>query len=422
MDQGGTTWARPDWVQVDMAGLVDIAMAHHNYGQRAFIEEYVFEEHPPTFAHVHGWWAQYSAFKTYPQWRGYFELPPNPDLPPAPPKHDGMWANRALLFAPEWPHDGTAVPFADGVRVDGLFVPTDAWAAGGDGFFEVGVASPPRAEGDDVRMVAFLAKDGAVVASWDLALGYALLGMDEWRADEVFVGRYAVPVRAEVAAGTYDLGVVLLDRAGPLARADAVDLADEPVYAVGEVRWAGAVRVAPKDEVDAIGAKTRAEAVELAAAGSCAEAEDRWVLAKRYRPRAWRRNAADRPPVARAIADCWATAAEQRPEDAPALLAKAHRWDHHSPVLARVGAPVGDRLWDEGMAARRAGDAETAYRRFTALLAFEPWRAWARRYAEEARDIRLDLDTTAVYEGPRPARPGAADGPDAADPPEGGAE
>lgn len=406
MDQGGTTWRRPDYVQIDMAGLVDIPMAHHNYGQRAFVEEYVFTEHEPTFAHVHGWWAQYCGFKTYPQWENYFPLPPHRDLPPAPPLHPGMWANRSLLFAPEWPHAAQRVAFDGELVVHGAHVPASVWPVDGDGYFELGLQTPPR---DALRVIAFLARDGAVAASWELPLGYGMLDLPEWRADDVYVGRYAVVVPASVAPGRYDLGFVVLDSGGGVLRPGGVagDLPVDPgvgiggtealpaVYAAGELRFAGAVEVAPRTAVDAATAEVAAEALAAAAAGQCAEAEAKWIVAKRYHPRAWDENEARAPRSE--LAACWARDAERAADPLPSL-ANAHRWDHHHPELARVGGPIGDRLWDEGMAARAAGDPETAYRRFADLLTFQPWRSWARRYAEEARDQRLGLHETDVYD------------------------
>jgi hypothetical protein len=153
--------------------------------------------------------------------------------------------------------------------------------------------------------------------------------------------------------------------------------------------------VAPPVEVEVHADALFDDAVDDAAALRCEEAERRWVLAKRHYPRDESWATARAVGFRRMLADCWARRAEAEPDRAPELLALAHRWDHHSVELARVGAPVGDRLWAEGIAARAAGDAEAAYAAFTALLRFEPWRSWARRYAEEARDERLGLGASA---------------------------
>jgi hypothetical protein len=416
MDQGGTIWERPDYVEVDMAGLVDLPMAHHNYGQRPFIEQYVFGEHEPTFAHVHGWWAAYSAFRTYPKWDDYFPLPANRDLPPAPVWHDGMWANRKLLFAPSWSSAGPShaerlVGFDQGVQLHGLVVPTSAWPSGGDGYFEVGLSSPPRPPDQDLAVVAFLSRDGKLVASWDLPLGAGLLGMDLWKADEVYVGKFALPVPEGLEPGTYDLGLVVFGADGSVLPAGGA-LGDQPmdpafafggrtsapVLANGELRLPNAVLIGDRAAVDRLAAQSIDDAAALARDGKCEDAEQKWILAKRYRPRDWSWHDEQKPAVARNLADCWARTAEGAGDDAPARLAEAHRWDPHSPELARVGAPVGDELWQRGLDARARGDDQATFDTFGALLRFQPWRSWARRYTEEARDRVLKLDTTTLYD------------------------
>lgn len=98
------------------------------------------------------------------------------------------------------------------------------------------------------------------------------------------------------------------------------------------------------------------------------------------------------PGVEDALATCWATRARnEAPLDAARLLARAHRWDPRNQTLLDVGGPVAKTLIADGRAARAAADWETAYGRFAAALTFEPWHAWARRWAEEARDHRLGL-------------------------------
>jgi hypothetical protein len=72
---------------------------------------------------------------------------------------------------------------------------------------------------------------------------------------------------------------------------------------------------------------------------------------------------------------------------------------------------VGAALWERGLAARAAGDAEVAYRAFRDLVSFEPWRSWARRYAEDARDARLGLVRGPPVDDERLPVEGAAEAP-----------
>lgn len=389
MDQGAHLWWAPDYVEVDMAGLVDIPIARHTYEQRAFVEDYVFRERRPTFGHVHGWWGDVNTkFPTYEGWADMVELPGYPDFPELPP-HPGVWARRDLFVAPRWEGTAQRVVFGGDAILEGFDAPTGAWPRGGDGYLELGFATAvPRER--DLRLVVFLADGVDRLVSWDLPLGYGLFPMEHWKpGEDVFVGRYPVPVPADLPVGPYDLGFVVLDADGGVLPADRP--AESPRFAEGEARFPHAVVVVPPVEVEVHADALVDDAVDDATALRCEEAERRWVLAKRHYPRdeSWARGRVTG--LRRMLADCWARRAEAEPDAAPRHLAEAHRWDHHSVELARVGAPVGERLWAEGLAARAAGDAETAYATFTALLGFEPWRSWARRYAEEARDARLGL-------------------------------
>jgi hypothetical protein len=397
MDMGAHLWFAPDYVELDMAGLVDVPMSRHWYHQDAFVEEYLFTEHTPTFGHVHGWWAKESRLATYPWWeRWMVEVGPYVDEPPLP-LHPGVWANRGLFTAPTWPGPaGREVPFAGGVRLHGLNVPIPTWAPGADGFLELGLT---RDTATDFRVLAFLAR-GARLVSIELPLGHGEYPPTRWLAgQEVYVGRHVFPVPAGLEPGAWSLGLVVLDADGrvlPVAPdATPVDGAvfargNDAAYAEGEVRFTDLVWVGTPDDV------ARAEAdelAELAAAlreGRCEDAEQRLVAAKRARPRAWDHHGRLRAEAAPDLARCWAERAATSSAPVPDL-ARAHRWDHRSPDLLRVGGPIGERLWAEGVAARERGDAEAAYRAFADLLRFQPWRSWARRWAEEARDTRLGL-------------------------------
>lgn len=404
MDMGAhLVWA-PDYVHVDMAGLVDIPMSRHWYGQRPFIDEYVFREHPPTFAHVHGWWSQSTKLKTYDGFADLVEIPPYRDLEGMPP-HDGVWVRRTLFVAPAWEGPGPRVAFEGGPVLHGLELPTGAWPRGADGYLEAAFSTDRAGEPDaPFRVVAFVA-DGQRVASWDLPLGYGYLPVAGWKPGEVFVGRFPLRVPDDLPEGTYDLGFVVLGGDGSVRSpveppSDLiVGTASDARYAAGEVRFPGAVTVGTRADRDARADALLADAVAAAEGGRCEAAEDVWRLTRRHRPRDHRWAGGQRPPVARALADCWARRGTV--ED----LARAHRWDHRSPVLAEVGAPVGERLWQEGLAAREAEDWEVAYARFEAVLSFQPWRSWARRYAEEARDARLGLGPPDpnIAPGDRPA-------------------
>jgi len=397
MDQGAHMWWFPAYQEVDMAGLIDIPMARHRFDQRPFIYEYVLQERQPTFAHVHGSWAKISRFRSYDAWhRRYVMLPPYPDgdLPP----HDGVWARRDLFARPAGTDTTVLASFPERVDLVDVAVPATAWAAGHPAFVEVAIRSPKRKHTAPVRLVAFLAGQGQL-HTWDLSLGYdGWFPQTAWRDDEAFVGRYAVTVPKGLPPGTYDLGFVVLGPDGRVWPAggpggslfvDASVTVDAPRFAKGEVRLPQRIRVVATREED--GAEPSWQhTLELAAQGACAEAEAAWIRTKRHRPIDGRWHGSLAPHAHRALATCWAQRADGS-SDPVHDLARAHRWDWEAPALAEAGEPVGERLWSEGMAARARGDSETAYARFRDVLSFQPWRSWARRYAEEARDERLGV-------------------------------
>ena len=64
------------WDIVDTAGLIDVSMAQHSDFNFKFIEQYVFEERNPEFAHCHGGWAKQSRIPKHKEWKErYIEIP-----------------------------------------------------------------------------------------------------------------------------------------------------------------------------------------------------------------------------------------------------------------------------------------------------------------------------------------------------------
>lgn len=400
MDQGAHMWWFPHYEEVDMAGLIDIPMSRHRFGQRRFVREYVFEERNPTFAHVHGNWAQTSAFKTYDTWdTTYVQLPRYDDLDLG--WHDGVWARRDLFVRDAYPQaDDRQVTFADGIELVGLDVPVAEWTPGHEGFVELALRTRKRTRAEAFTAWLVLSDGAGWVASQAFEPGVGYYPVHLWEPDDIYVGGVAFHLPDDAPTGPLSLGLVLVGDDGRVLPAGGVGgelpVADgatvkAPHFARGEVRFDGLV-TAVTSTPEARAESAFAEVSALADDGACHEAEQALRRVRRHRPRDWDWHPTVDARGGEAIAGCWARHAEglELP-DAAQALARAHRWDHHHAELARVGAPVGDAIWAAGMAAREAGDAEAAYRAFADLLGFQPWRSWARRYAEEARDARLDL-------------------------------
>jgi hypothetical protein len=397
IDQGAHLWFNPDYRSVDLAMLLDVPLAHHWYQQRAFVREYIFQEHPPTFGHVGGWWGDYTGLRRYPEWeRTMFELPgyENRLVPPLG-WFGNVFARRSLVMAERWSQpEARRVEFDWQIELNGWEQPAP-WTPGGQGYLEAPFrVTQARVEGQDVQVIAFLAQDGSVLASFGLPMGYGFFPMHLWRVGEVFRGRHAVAVPHSLAPGTYDLGFVLTGPRGRVIPAlvvpEGATVAD-PVFAAGEVRFPAAITVVEPAELDARQRAVRAAFDRQVAAGTCEQAERTWIRFKQHRPEDWTFHAVELPSFAEPLATCWAGRAEHEPDRAVDWLARAHRWDPNSEALERVGTPLAERLIAAGRAAREAERWDETYEQLASVLRFQPWRSWVRRWAEEARDARLGL-------------------------------
>lgn len=392
MDMGAFLWWN-EQSMVDVAGLVNVPIAVHTWADRPFVHEYLLEEVRPHLAHMHGHWANTTELTEYTRFkRDWFELPPWKDG--AVRLHPGEWLRRDLVFQPTW--DGPSdrrVDFENGVVLHGWEVVEGPIGRGRAFYLKVGVQTTKRIPNREFRLIAFLTSGGRKTVSWDLPLTDDLLPMHRWRAQEVFIGQYALEVPGDFPLGNAGLGFAVLGpggqvwaATGPHARAQEKAL----VYQ-GEARFPFAVPIGRYAVSDELAQATLFEAMDAADAGLCDHAERRWREAWLRIPKntAWRSE--NREAVGASIARCWATEADNRPEKAVVLLERARTWSHRNRRLVEVAEPVADSLFEAGLAARAEGDWDRAYARFHEVLRVDPSRAWARRYAEEARNHRLGL-------------------------------
>jgi hypothetical protein len=393
IDQGAFLWWAPDFRQLDFGMLVEVPMARHWFQQRAFIEEYVFDEQRPTFINYGAWWRGHAGFERYAVWDDLYFVTPGYAYRGG--QFGTIWLRRDLVMAEAAEIPGPRVRYDWDIELGPPKVDT-VWTAGRPGYIEVPVAiTKERAPNSDVKVIAFLARDGRVAASWNLQPGYGLLPMHRWKVGEIFRGKYQVPMPEGVEPGIYDLGFFVTGPRGfvvPAVELVAGAVSDPPAFGRGEVRFSGAVEVVSVEVFDQRVAALLADVLAAAKGGACEQAETLRGALRRHTPgdRRWQRPTD--PDLAPALGSCWAEKARGAPADLQAeALARSHRWDHSGAVLAEVGGPIGERLLEEGRAARAAQDWELAYQRFSQVLAFQPWQAWARRWAEEARDRRLGL-------------------------------
>jgi hypothetical protein len=405
---------------LDMAGLIDVTIAHHDYGQRAVTKEYVFQERRPQIAHVHGGWASTSRIPTFPEWKKeYMQVPGFPAGKTT--LHVGNHVRRDLVMPREWSvGPERRASFGDGITLVGFKVPSAEISLGKSLFLEVGVEYRKQNGGQDFRVVGFLSNETGAVSAFDVPMAYDWLPPVEWQTDELFVGRFAPSVSRDLPPGMYDLGfvvfgadgVVIPPVEGPAPEgSQAVFGGRDGVparFAVGEVRFANVVSIGEPGTGERAAKADLDRALLAAAEGRCTDAEDAWRLAWQHVPKATAWSDEHRPGFARAVSSCWAAGADAEGSlrAAAGQIEAARTWDHRNPAVWQVGERVGEALYNEGLAQREAGEWQSAYEAFSGAVTANPSLSWARRYAEEARDHRLGLDpdSLATQEAQREAR------------------
>jgi hypothetical protein len=399
IDQGAhLLWS--GFQMMDLAGLIDVPFAQHKF-QPEFMREYVFEERRPHFVHLHNKWEQRSKLKNLPEWhRDYVEIPGYRVGAGA--FHIGNHIRRDLIFSQDWPYRyGRRFQTDNGVTLEGWVIPSPMVGTGRNLYLEAAFSTSASAISTrDFRVVAFLADAHGVAVSWDLAPGYDWVTPDHWAQDEIFHGRWTLPIPEGTKRAQYDLGFVVFDAAGAVIplRHNRASTGPMPIlppeeahFAVGEVAFPAAVTVAELAKRAAAAKRDRDRAHTATDKSDCKRAEAAWFQATKHRAgeKAW--EAEHRPSIAAKIAHCWGRLAAEDKKRAVRHLARARRWDASSPILQEVGGPLADRLYSRGKAAWQRDSCEPAYRMMNQVLEIDPTRAWARRYAEKARACRLKL-------------------------------
>lgn len=424
------------WDIVDIAGLVDVPIAHHRDYDKKFMREYLFEERKPEFAHVHAGWARSSKIPTHTEWKEqYLEIPGFPSGGKS--LHVGNHVRKDIFITSL---DGDPAPvarFAGGVNLLRLDAPAPLVAPGGELHLHSAWNAAFREDG--FRVLAVLEGAGGEVAGKRvvsaLAPGYDWYKPEEWKRDEQVETRFRVPIAESLAPGEYRLHLVLLDeKSGKVLRALAEGEADpsppkpptkrDPkkdkllgvevtadvvpaatteiappapaaphVYLPGEWSTSILVKVVPYAEALAAAERGRQRAIELAGQAQCDEAWTAWKNATRTISRNSSWHESSLPDVNEAMAGCYVTQAESatdREAQADALVL-GRRYDHHLPELLVAARDLSQDYADEAEALANKQDWEGAYRAWSRAIALDPRQSWIRRKAEDARDRRLGI-------------------------------
>jgi hypothetical protein len=368
-----------DWDIVDIAGLIDVPIAHHPGYDARFMREYLYEEERPEFAHVHGSWARLTKILTHPEWKkDYLEIPGyrigGRTI------HPGAFVRKDLFVGP---YDAVPPRAAFG-PLELATLDVDAATIAPGGRLGLSTAWHSNKRGRDFRVFTVLASGDAQVIS-ALPLGYDWYPPKEWKNKEAVATRHWIDVPADFPLGPAMLGVVALDASTGLPLLSADDWSAIPGT------WWSDEPVAIVSDGDADRARTigLGEALLLAERGACGEAWPRFKRASRHvaRDTAWFDTFT--PIVREAEARCWLARATATEEEAVAAMERAVRADRE--VSATVARPFARTLDERGDAASASEDWEEAYEHYLAAIRIDPTRAWTRKKLERVRDARLGL-------------------------------
>ena len=410
VDMGAHMYWSPH-LMLDMAGLVDVPMAHHDYSQRTMTKQYVFDEHKPEIAHVHGGWANSSKIPTFAEWKArYFEIPPFEASTTT--YHMGTHIRRDLVMAPSWEGGETrSVAYEDGLSLVGWRIPSPEVTAGRAFYVEVGVRYDNATARQDFRMLGFLSDASGHLQVFDLPPAYDWLPPSEWKPEEVFIGKFPVQLTGALPEGVYDLGFVFLKPDGTAYQPLATTSSEDQVVtaaaapggpaarvALGEARFSAALTLGGDGTSERESARDVERARSLAAEAKCPEALQAWMEARLHQPKNTAWTTTTRAELAPAFAACWLNRGEEAGDDEAAArhIEAARYWQPRSADVWTAADEVGPLLMSRADAARAEADWSSAYRLYTAALAAKPTLSWARRYAEEARDHVLGIDAESM--------------------------
>ncbi|NCG21534.1 MAG: hypothetical protein GWP91_21180 [Rhodobacterales bacterium] len=388
VDFGAQMWWTGDRL-IDLPGLVDAPMAHHSW-QRPFVREYLFQENPPDFAHVHGSWQTRTGVSVHPEWRrDYIQLPHY--FAGRRYVHIGNWINKRLFVDPQWPGtDARSTTFTNRITLTGFDIPAPQVAAGHGLYIHLGWQSH-QSRRPGFRVMLYISGQGRFWVQ-DIPVGYDWYPPAKWRRTEVVQGRHTLRLPADLPAGDYAIGLAMVNEVGGVVPAQGA--AKNPEFATGEVRWEAAFTVTSEAKVaDIVHDKTQ-QLITLAQDGACEAADQQLQETRRHLPSHHPSQPYGMPEVDKVMAECWAHIAKSADDDeAVTAIDKARQWDHHNAVVLAVAEQLANQWEAQGDVSANAGDDTTAYASWRRTLIADPTRMWVVRRAEEARDRRLKLES-----------------------------
>ncbi len=392
VDMGAHMWFT-DWEIVDIAGLIDVPMARHIY-QKKFIEEYIFAERVPQFAHVHAGWANKSKINKLPIWTmNYIEIPGYPANKKQ--LHIGNHIRKDIFVQRSYTGpEGREVRY-DKAVLEGWDIPSPEVPQGGRLYVEYTMTSRLRKDG--FRVLVAVGNDAGDLHVTALPPGYDWLPPQKWKNRDHVNSRYDLQLPKHLPPGDYDVAFAVIDvQTGEVMAPRGTVAADQsPRWMRGEVWFPDAFRIVSREEAVAAADTDRDRALALAGELRCEQAWEAWRMARWHVVRDLRYHDSHEPDVELAVADCHALRSDDAPTEAERIedLVAGRKWDHHSDALLERTRPLAATLEARGDEALAQEDWEAAYRDFRDSVWLDPRRSQARRKAETARDKRLDIES-----------------------------
>jgi hypothetical protein len=366
-----------DWDIVDIAGLIDVPIAHHPGYPAKFLREYLYEEERPDFGHVHGSWARLTKILTHAEWKREYLAIQGYRIGGRR-VHPGAYI-RKDLFVGAYDAVPPRAAFGD-IELTTLAIDAAEVAPGGRLHLVTGWHAKVRRI--DFRVLVVLASGDAQVVS-ALPPGYDWYPSKDWNKNETVETRHWIDVPPAFPLGPAMLGFVVLDATTGLPLLETNDAS-----AIPGTWWSDEpVEIVSSDAAEAARTIGLGQALLLADRGACDEVWPRFKRASRHlaRDTVWFERFT---PIAReAEARCWLARAAET-EDVLAMQAAVIA---DPDVAAEAARPMAARLDREGdeRAAEEAWQA--AYDDYLAAIRIDPTRAATRKKLERVRDARLGL-------------------------------
>jgi hypothetical protein len=243
-------------------------------------------------------------------------------------------------------------------------------------------------------LIALTAEDGTRAVS-SFGPGYDWYSPKEWKKNETVNGKFKVTVPKNFPQGAATIAVLLLDEktGKPLGIPSDTVAAEGTIWESAAYHSATVVTIAYMGAVAAAAEDDRQQALAAGIAGACEDVWRHWKNATRHGPFRTTWIEFNQAEIRDASATCFVARAEtaEGHEAQVEALTQAQQMNHHLPRLLAVARPLAAAMEERGDLKWAADELDEAYEAFRSSVRLDPRRSWARRKAEDVRDLRLRI-------------------------------